>query len=432
MGIVSKEDIALALLEQADSRDKAFGTKSIVFAHKFTGGETSVDLLSLTTPPELLANGFVNASPSEIAAAHLSVFKKNVKLSLSRGPSGLELKQWAHFVVSGNQINFIGGLQASGGAQAGEILFGEIVTVPSNSIVVGDMRWIRGTIPISVGQQLVPIPYPYKVGVNLSQGQAGDIKIKKQGVMLYRNVGNATASPSADGNFQEIDAGNGYGTSIMLNVPATTAFLLEYEVGFQLSSGDLSLWSALESFEGALLALAGDAAYNFYGDSDLTRYISSAPSALERRAFGDLITASIERVAALENNLAELQLEVTSTAAQTGVNGVDLEYTGMTLPLTPGNWLISGYAMVTTTDVSDIIQLGLRDITNGIDLPSKGAPVEVGTVNRMLPLTTQASLKVINAVNIRIKLYRNGSSTPKVGNAGTPNVINSIRAVRLK
>ena len=320
MGITAKEDVATGKVELQDSNDKVFGTRTIQFAHKFTGGETGVDLLSLTTPPELLANGFVNASPAEIAASHLSVFKKNLRVSLSRGPSGLELKPFGHYVVSGNRINFVGNLLNSGGAQAGEILFGEIVTVPTNSIVVGDMRCVRGTVPVIIGQQLVPIPYPFKVGVNLSQGQAGDIKIKKQGVTLYRNTGNATAAPSADGNFQEIDAGNGYGVSIMLNTPALTNFLLEYEVGFQISSGDASMWAALESFEGALLALAGDAAYNFYGDTNLSRYIATSASALERRAFGDLITAlKLKSDTLLAENLSTLR-QYDRTAFVPGTN----------------------------------------------------------------------------------------------------------------
>ncbi len=310
MGITAREDIAVGLNEIQDSKDQVFGYKTIQFAHKFTGGETSLDLLNLTTPSELSSSGFVNASPTEIAAAHLSVFKKNLSVSLSRGPSGLELKPFAHYITSGNQITFIGNLRDSGGAQAGEILFGEIVTVPTNSIVVGDVRWIRGTRIISVGQTLINIGYPYKIGENESEGQVGVLKLKRNGVSIYRNIGNATASPSADGNFHEDDSGNGYGTTATLNVaPVGQSDLIEFEVGIQISSGDMGLWSALEAMEGSIIKLSDDAAYNFYGDTDLSRYIATSPSAIERRAFGDLLTSAIERIVTLETRRQEIKYD---------------------------------------------------------------------------------------------------------------------------
>lgn len=301
MGITAREDIAIGQTHRQDSKSLAFGSRTIHFAHKFVGGETSLDLLNLTTPVELSANGFVNASPTEIAAAHLSSFKRNVRLALSRGPSGLPLMPFGHYVISGNQLNFVGSLVSSGGALPGEILFGEIVTVPQNSIVIGDMEFLHGTFELLPGQSLVNIGYPYKVGKNETNGQVGDLKLKRNGVAIYRNVGNAAASPSANGNFHEDDSGNGYGTTATMNVPAgVQSDIIEWEIGFKVSSGEQGLYAALESLEGSIIKLAEDAAYNFYGDTDKSRYIAASPAAVERRSFGDIVASLLARVAALE------------------------------------------------------------------------------------------------------------------------------------
>lgn len=283
----SKENISIYKKDNPDSKNLAVGMRSIQFAHQFTGGETSLDLLNLTTPSLLLSNGFVNASPAEIASAHLSVFGKNLKLALSRG---LELKQFVHYLVKGNQIIFLGDLRSSGGALADEILIGEVHSVTTNSVVVGDVRFERGTVPVTSGQTTVNLGVSYKVNANPSN-QIGDVKLKLNGIELVRNTGNATASPSADGHYQEIDSGNGYGTTILLNNPPIADGIVSFEMGVRLSSGDLEIWNKLEVIDGILLKLAEDV--KDLGPYDITRYLSASPSAIERRLFGDLVQSLV-------------------------------------------------------------------------------------------------------------------------------------------
>lgn len=299
-----------------NSKELSFGSKGIEFAHQFTGGELALNLNSaLNTPSIMSGNGFVNASPAEIASAYLGTFKKKLRLSLSRG---IELKPYIHYVVTGNTIVFVGALRDTGGAQAGEIIFGQIEQVKANGMIVGDMRWFHGTVEVAVGQTLVNIGVNFKVNEN-ADFQVGDVKLKQNGTSIYRNVGNATAGPTADGHYQENDAGNGYGTTVTLNAaPVGQPALIEYEVGVKLSSGDAQIWSDLERLEGSIIALSEDAAQGFYGDNDLTRYITSSPAAIERRGFGDLVQSALVRIGLLE--ASQPHLFVRRTASQSFPN----------------------------------------------------------------------------------------------------------------
>lgn len=302
MGTTAKEDISTTKKELVSSKGIVFAPRAIQFAHQFIGGESSLNLLSLITPSLLAGNGFVNATSQEIAAANLSVFGKNLKISLSRG---LELKPYIHYLIVNNNIVFIGALKDAGGALADEIMFGEIQMASGNAQIVGDVKFVRGTVEVAIGQTTVNLGERYKVNEN-SADQVGAVKITRNGLAIYRNIGNVVASPLADGNYQEVDSGNGYGVSIMLNVaPVGQSDIIEFEIGVQLSSGDLALWDSFQRLQGSVLALSQDAAQEFYGDQDYTRYLTVAPSDLERKAYGDSIitnrAASNLRISALES-----------------------------------------------------------------------------------------------------------------------------------
>lgn len=304
MGTTAREDISTTKKDLISSKGVIFAPRTIQFAHQFVGSETSLNMLSLTTPSLLSGNGFVNASPQEIAGANLSVFGKNLKLSLSRG---LELKPYVHYLIANNNIIFIGSLKDNGGALTDEILFGEIQMAAGNAQIVGDVRFVRGTVEVAIGQTLVNLGERFKVNENPAS-QIGDVKIKRNGVGIYRNVGNATASLSADGNYQEMDSGTGYGVSITLNEPPIgQADLIEYEIGVQLSSGDLALWDQFQRLQGSILALSQDAAQGFYGDQNYSRYLSVSPSDLDRKAYGDSVVAQSARITSVESRFGVWQ-----------------------------------------------------------------------------------------------------------------------------
>lgn len=298
--IIGKENISYRKLRVPETTQGPSCPQSIQFAHKFTGGETSFSLLSLTTPTAELP-GFTNPSPAVLAGTGLNANPNALRLTLS---SAGQLIPYNNYRVYGTTVVFVGAL-GSTGVPAGAVIFGEVTTLAPNPLVVGDGRFIRKSYTLASGQATLNLGFAYKIGVGLGAGdQIGEIKVYRGGVLQMRNVGNATAAPGADGNYQEVDAGNGYGTSITFNAAASgqdEAIIVE--MGYQLSSGNLQIWSELERLQGALYAIATDAAVGF--GNPISNYLSANATELERRAFGDQVFSHETRVTVLENKKTE-------------------------------------------------------------------------------------------------------------------------------
>lgn len=292
--IFGKEDIGFRKKRVPETSQGVAVPSIIRFAHKFTGGEVSFSLLNMTTPT-LEMPGFTNPSPSVIAGSGIAANSSALRLYIS---SGGRMVEFESYKVFGSTIQFLGVL--ANGMPANTIVYGEIAAVAANPIVVGDGRFIRKSYSLAVGATSCPLGITYKVGVNLgTSDQIGDIKVYRNGVLQMRNVGNATAAVNADGNYQEIDAGNGYGTSITFNTPPVgQADSILVEMGYQIASGQMQIWSDIERLQGAIQALAVDAAIGF--GQPIANYLSANATELERRAFGDSLTSALARLGVLE------------------------------------------------------------------------------------------------------------------------------------
>ena len=73
---------------------------------------------------------------------------------------------------------------------------------------------------------------------------------------------------------------------------------------------------------------------------------------------------------------------------------------------------------MTTTNVSDGVQIGLYDGTNLADLPNTKSSVASTQVSCQLPLHTSPVLTLATATQVQIKGYRNGTSTLQFGYGG--------------
>lgn len=297
--IFGKEDIGYRKKRVAET-SQGFAIPSIIrFAHKFVGGETSFSLLNLSAPAEM--SGFMNPSPSVMAGAGIATNSSALRLYIS---SGGRMVEFDSYKCLGTTIQFLGALSA--GIPQNTVIFGEIASVAASPIVVGDGRFIRKSYSLALATTSLSLGFTYKVGVNLgSSDQIGDIKVYRNGVLQMRNVGNATAGVSADGNFQEIDAGNGYGTLIVFNTPPVgQADAIMVEMGYQIASGQLQIWSELERLQGGLLAIAQDAALGF--GQPLSNYLSTNATELDRRAFGDSVTSALSSVSSLNTSVGAI------------------------------------------------------------------------------------------------------------------------------
>lgn len=349
-GITAKEDISILREDVPESRQLAKTIKTLVFKHEATAGQTLIDLNNLTAPTSALANGFPQPTAGELSAANLMANKKNFRLKSSRG---VELEQYEDFIITGNmRVQLIGNIADLGGALAGEIFTGYISPVVTNAYPTTDAQLKKKTYTLPAGQTVLNLGLTYKVGVGLTTGeQVGALDVILDGVEQFRNVGNAAASPSADGNYQEVDAGNGTGTTIQFNVAAAYDRTVIVKFGV-VAAGDYSLISDMEAMMGSLMQVAQDAATEF--DYPLSRYLTANPSAAERRAFGDAVLALLTRVTALESSPTPQLFAVSPTnpssnlvaygtvLKQTGITYDPL--TGLVTVITPGIYTVSGGA----------------------------------------------------------------------------------------
>ena len=182
------------------------GFKKLVFAHKAVAGETGIDTSSLTTPTEMNIAGFVQPNGSELASAKLNFYRKNFKLiSSSKG----ELLDYVSYQVPTNShIDFVDFT-----ADEGEVFIGVLDYEPVTGISVVDADALVVTGVLSAGaQDIASGPFEY---FKFSAQQVGAVKVYIDGVQQFRNVGNVTADPGADGNYQEVQDGSSETASII-------------------------------------------------------------------------------------------------------------------------------------------------------------------------------------------------------------------------
>lgn len=291
MGQEGVEDKSLVIEEIVDDKGGNFYPKNIRFAHSATAGQKTIDLNSLVTPPSMLANGFVQPSPVDIAGANLSIVPDNLQLKSSRGSL---IRQEDYEITAAGTINFLNTSPLGVlGAEEGEIFEGILKTVTANAQNITDAKTFDTTADdtnFTPGDTLINVGVAYKVNDNPFH-QTGEVRAYKNGKRIYRNVNNAAASPTADGNFHEVDSGNGYGTMIELNVPAQAGDIFGFDFGLKVSPGDLQVFGQIERLQGAFLKLAKDAAVDF--GTNLSDYIVADPTEIERRAFGDLVLSML-------------------------------------------------------------------------------------------------------------------------------------------
>lgn len=303
--ITGNEDISIGGEDVPKARSLNVTSKALRFAHKFTGGETALNLGSLIMPSEI--STWSNPSSSEIAAANLLSTSANLIIKSS---TGAELMEGVDFVVTSNSgLAFINGYSP----QPGEIIIGRF-NLPVSSILVSDAKEYRKTVPVVAGQTIVNVGFEYKVNQNPTQ-QIGDVRVNLNGLSkLLRNVGNATAAPLADGNYEEYDPTNsGYSTAIRLNNPIAADGFMVFEGGLALASADVKIFGALDRLGAIVTKLAEDASYGFHGDNDLTRYLTASTSEVERKTFGDLLVDGLLRVAVLEAERIPYQIKTLSS-----------------------------------------------------------------------------------------------------------------------
>jgi hypothetical protein len=263
--------------------------KSFSFAHEATAGQTVISLTSLSTPSSLSSQGFLQPSASDLAAANLLMYKRNLRLQSSLRGTLIEYDSYRIVGSSTIQLTFE--------AESGEIFVGVISDIAKSGLQVIDANTLVATGTLAagqtdfvVGQSFALNQYPLK--------QVGDVLVFLDGVQQFRNVGNATASVSADGNYQEVDGGQGLSNTIRFNIvdPLNDRSILVVSNGTLAERPEGSMRAEIESLAAqvdsvieTLAVVAGVPESNF----------QSAPNQVDLQTFG-------QRVINLESNRARI------------------------------------------------------------------------------------------------------------------------------
>jgi hypothetical protein len=294
---------------ESNARGTRLSSKALEFAHEGFEGQRTIDLTDLNVPTRYIQNGFEgNPTSTELMAARIDFFSK--RLTLISSYNGRLINRDSYVVTSPTTIQLIGEYETDGGMDTGEVIYGiieqsEVATIPKEKI-------IRRSHTVSAGQTVVPLGITFRVGQGLLLGsQVGDILvINESGQPLLRNVGNAAADISADGDFHEVDSGNGYGNTIELNEAPTSDIKIIVEYGIVSPTGDADFFTHLQKLSSAIIELANDAAFEFHAENDPLRYINASPSEIDVATFGRLVIDNKNDIIGLEQDVIDLETAI--------------------------------------------------------------------------------------------------------------------------
>lgn len=279
--------------------------KKIVFAHKATLNDTGIDLSSLSVPASFSSQGFANPSSAELQAARLFFFRKNLRLwSDNKG----QLEDYRDYTVDSNlQINFTA---TFGLAATDEIFVGHLDPASKTGTLVADSDSLVATGTLTGGTTTINLGKAKPI-VDLTQ-QVGAVMVFIDGQQIFRNVGNAAAAPAADGNYEEVDTGNGEFTVIELNDsdPSDRPYLV-VSTAIDVLRPDNSIKDVIEQQQGTIDKIVEDLAVTT-GNPE-TNY-QAGPSQPVLKNFGD-------RVIKLETYIPVVSAD--SLAKRTAVGPVD-------------------------------------------------------------------------------------------------------------
>ena len=199
MAISAKGALSIKKKDLLTQRTPALGFKALRFWHKAAAGETGIDLTALNFPSaELPAES--NPTSAEIASAKLLFNKPNVTIkSTVRGT----LMQTNYKIPHNNRIDWVGFT-----ANQDEIFEVIVANKAETGLKTVDAQALVATGTLAAGQTDFAVGIPFELNKYPLQ-QLGAVEVYLDGILQFRNTGNAAASPSADGNYEEVDSGDG-------------------------------------------------------------------------------------------------------------------------------------------------------------------------------------------------------------------------------
>ena len=246
-------------------------------------GQKTFDIRSIITPAEYTALGF-KQTPAE-ARNNLNLLAQRKRIRITSSLNG-ELIQYDSFMInSPYTFTLMGGYEVEG-TDEGEILVLSIDNI--DKVCIQEQEHIVRTYTLLAGATVLNLGFTYKLGVNLTE-QVGSIKVTRLGKRMYRNIDNVVASLGAEGNYHEIDSGNGLGTALEFNVAPLEDEIVSIDFGYYTADANIEVSSSMERLQSVMVAIAYDAAEGIHGDTNIARYLAASPNEIERNTFGNMV-----------------------------------------------------------------------------------------------------------------------------------------------
>lgn len=278
--ITTKLEKSYKKITTPDNKLGTVGHQSIEFYHQANAGDTTINLTAMTLPASVAAKGFVNPSIATIAAAKLLANRANLSLHTYKGRwfDRIDYDMPTSVTIKLNQP-----------AEQDEIFYGVIQNIVKNQTVNLDLQQIVAVGTLAQGATDFVVGKQFRVNQN-PMYQMGELQVFRGNhlSLMLRNVDNAPASPSADGNYQEVDSGGGWGNKIKFN----DVGLLGGELVVVMSTGRL-LERPTDSLLQEIEALAGqlDAIIPYVEElMDMPAgSLKSSPTNVDLKSFGDKV-----------------------------------------------------------------------------------------------------------------------------------------------
>ncbi len=376
MSITAKKSFTLKKKDLSTQKSLVIGFKKVVFYHKATAGDASFSLGTLVMPAELTGVGFANPSPSELLALQLGFYKDNFTLiSSARGI----LQHGLSYTVSGSTVNFT---SSFGLALADEIFTGIVDPVAKNGHEIIDANQLVSTGVLAAGDDEYVVGQAYEVN-KYPSSQVGAILVYVDGLLQFRNVGNAAADPLADGNYEESSSVNGLSNIIKFNDIdlVNDRNIVVVSNGLLAERPTASLRAAMESLQGqvdsivpTVAALAGVPETNF----------QAAPNDIDLKTFGD-------RVLGLEEAGSPGEPKHATGTDYGAVQNEDVDVTGITG--TGGTFSTAPVNSFYFSRVGKQVTVGIETVTAAVQSGGSAPITFAGVVPAsMRPVTVQQDL----------------------------------------
>jgi hypothetical protein len=288
MSAIGKGSLSLRKKDVVQQKSIGVGFTKVVFAHKATGGESSINLNSLSTPSELSSQGFVQPSPGTLSDLNIYFYRRN--LTLISSLRGVLMDFLSYNVASNSLLKLLGFT-----LEPGEIIIGIVDPAPKNDLLVVDGEAIAATGELAIGVTDFAVGTPFETNKYPTQ-QIGAVKVYRNGLLQARCEGN---SLSNDGNYIEVPVSGGLGSLIRFKTaPVNQADnVIVTSNGAYFERPSSSMMANIEALGGQM-----DQVISVLSDvsGQPETYFQTAPNQVDLRQFGDTVINHESRIDTIE------------------------------------------------------------------------------------------------------------------------------------